>query len=94
MSTQYTSSQIDLSLVPSEASDQERMKTLIEVLSAYVEHFHGGALEMVSFDGATLQVRMSGACKGCKLEQVTLHGWIEGTVRPFFPDLQEVVAVA
>jgi Fe-S cluster biogenesis protein NfuA len=93
MSSQYTSSQIDLSLVQPNASDQERMKTLIEVLSAYVEHFHGGALEMVSFDGETLQVRMSGACKGCNLQQVTLHGWIEGTVRPFFPDLREVVAV-
>ena len=93
MSEQYTSSQIDLSLVQPNASDQERMKTLIEVLSAYVEHFHGGALELVSFDGKSLQVRMLGACKGCNLQQVTLHGWIEGTVRPFFPDLQEVVAV-
>lgn len=94
MSTQYSSSQIDLSLVQPDASDQERMKTLIEVLSAYVEYFHGGAIEMVSFDGETLQVRMLGACEGCNLQQVTLHGWIEGTVRPFFPDLQEVVAVA
>ena len=94
MSTQYTSSQIDLSLVPTDAQDQERMKTLIEVLSAYVEYFHGGRLEMVSFDGETLQVRMLGACQGCNLQQVTLHGWIEGTVRPFFPDLHEVVAVS
>ena len=94
MSSEYTSSHIDLSLVPSEAGDQERMKTLIEVLSAYVEHFHGGAIEMVAFDGETLQVRMLGACEGCNLQQVTLHGWIEGTVRPFFPDLHEVVAVA
>lgn len=93
MSTQYTSNQIDLSLVQPDASDQERMKTLIEVLSAYVEHFHGGALEMVSFDGETLKVRMLGACTGCNLQQVTLHGWIEGTVRPFFPELQEVLAV-
>lgn len=93
MSTPYTSSLIDLSLVQPDASDQERMKTLIEVLSAYVEYFHGGALEMVSFDGETLQVRMLGACKGCNLQPVTLHGWIEGTVRPFFPDLLEVVAV-
>lgn len=93
MSTQYTSDQIDLSLVSPEAQEKERMSALIETLSAYVEHFHGGALEMVSFDGDTLAVRMSGACRGCNLQQVTLHGWIEGTVRPFFPDLQEVIAV-
>ena len=93
MSTQTTSDQIDFSLVSPDAREQERMKALIETLSAYVEHFHGGALEMVSFDGDTLAVRMLGACQGCNLQQVTLHGWIEGTVRPFFPDLQEVIAV-
>ena len=53
MSTQYTSDQIDFSLVSPEVREQERMKALIETLSAYVEHFHGGALEMVSFDGNT-----------------------------------------
>jgi Fe-S cluster biogenesis protein NfuA len=75
------------------ASDKERMRALIEKLSAYIEYYHGGAIEMVSFDGRNLLVRMSGACEGCALAPSTLHGWVEGTVRPFFPDLQTVEAV-
>ncbi|MBI3722105.1 MAG: NifU family protein, partial [Fimbriimonas ginsengisoli] len=49
---------------------------LVESLSAYVETYHGGALEMVSFDGATLKIRLLRACVGCKLSAVTLHGWV------------------
>ena len=75
------------------ATDEERMRALIEVLSSYIEYFHGGAVEMVSFDGATLKVRLSGACLGCPLSPTTLHGWVEGTVRQFFPHLKAVEAV-
>jgi Fe-S cluster biogenesis protein NfuA len=83
----------DFSSVPAGASDVERMQVLIEVLSAYIEHFHGGAVEMVGFDGDTLEVKMSGACLGCPLSPVTLHGWVEGTVKQFFPDLKAVKSV-
>ncbi|HEX6385540.1 MAG TPA: NifU family protein [Anaerolineae bacterium] len=84
---------INTSSIPAEVLDVERMRSLIETLSSYIEYYHGGAVEMVSFDGRTLQVRMSGACKGCALAPGTLHGWVEGTVRPFFPELEKVEAV-
>jgi Fe-S cluster biogenesis protein NfuA len=89
----FAGAQPDTSGVPSDATDEERMRALIESLSAYIEHFHGGAVEMVSFDGATLKIKMSGACLGCPLSPVTLHGWVEGTVRQFFPGLKKVEAV-
>lgn len=93
MSTLYAGAEADMSELPPDADAEKRMEALIETLGAYIEYFHGGALELVSFDGQKLAVRMSGACRGCNLQAVTLHGWIEGTVRPFFPDLKEVVAV-
>ena len=83
----------DTSSVPVEATDQERMKALIEVLSSYIEYYHGGAVEMVTYQDDTLTVRMTGACDGCNLAPVTLHGWVEGTVKQFFPDLNRVVAI-
>ena len=83
----------DLSGVPADASDEERMRALVEILSAYIEHFHGGAVEMVSFDGETLQIKMSGACLGCPLSPVTLRGWVQGTATQFFPHLKRVEAV-
>jgi Fe-S cluster biogenesis protein NfuA len=93
MATLYAGGEPDTSSVPVEATDEERMSALIEVLSSYIEYYHGGAVEMVTYADDRLAVRMSGACDGCNLAPVTLHGWVEGTVKQFFPQLKEVVAV-
>jgi Fe-S cluster biogenesis protein NfuA len=93
--TRPTRFQPDLSGLPSpdEATEEERMRALIETLSSYIEYFHGGGVEMVAFDGEVLKIKMSGACHGCALSPVTLHGWVEGTARQFFPRLKTVEAV-
>lgn len=70
-----------------------QMKALVEQLSAYIETFHGGSAEYVSFDGRVLKIHLGGACLGCPLSPATLHGWVEGTVRQFFPDIQKVESV-
>lgn len=78
--------------IPSEVGDEEKMRALVRTISAYIEHYHGGAVEMIDFKDSVLTVKMSGACEGCELAPVTLHGWVEGTVKQFFPDLDRVVA--
>lgn len=80
-------------VAPRAATDEERMRSLVETLSAYIEYYHGGAVEMVSFDGETLKIQMRGACLGCPLSPHTLHGWVEGSVRQFFPNLKHVESV-
>ncbi len=79
--------------LPVEATDEERMRALVDTISAYIEYYHGGAVKMVAFDGENLKIKMSGACLGCPLSPHTLHGWVEGTVRQFFPKLKSVEAV-
>ncbi|MGE5138964.1 MAG: NifU family protein [Rudaea sp.] len=79
--------------LPVEATDEERMRALVDTISAYIEYYHGGAVKMVSFDGEKLKITMSGACLGCPLSPHTLHGWVEGTVRQFFPGLKSVESV-
>jgi Fe-S cluster biogenesis protein NfuA len=79
--------------MPTDPAKELQMKALVEQLSAYIETFHGGAVEYVDFDGQVLKVRLGGACLGCPLSPNTLHGWVEGTVRQFFPDIRDVVAV-
>lgn len=93
MATIFTDGKPERNGVTSDVSDEQRMAALIDTLSAYIEYYHGGSLEMVDFNGETLRVRMSGACHGCALASVTLHGWVEGTVRPFFPELKQVLSV-
>jgi len=70
-----------------------QMKALVEQLSAYIETFHGGSAEYVSFDGRILKVHLGGSCLGCPLSPATLHGWVEGTVRQFFPGIEKVESV-
>jgi Fe-S cluster biogenesis protein NfuA len=74
-------------------STTERLQALIETLDAYISHYHGGSVEMVGFDGKTLKVRLGGACDGCPLSPTTINGWVAGTVRQFFPEIQNVVDV-
>ena len=75
-----------------ETTKEEQMSVLLDRISAYIEQYHGGSVEMVSLEGQVLKVRLLGACEGCPLSPVTLHGWVEGTVRQFFPDIQVVEA--
>lgn len=79
--------------VNTEATQQERVQALIEQLSAYIAHYHGGSVEFVSLDGKKLVVRLGGACLGCPLSPNTLHGWVEGTIKQFFPEIERVVSV-
>lgn len=73
-----------------EVSVEQQLKDLIERLSAYIEQYHGGSVEFLSFDGKVLKVRLGGACLGCPLLPTTLHGWVEGTVKQFFPQIEKV----
>jgi len=73
---------------------EEQVRVLIQRLSAYIEQFHGGSVEFISFDGKVLKVRLGGACLGCPLSPNTLHGWVEGTVKQFFPQIEKVESEA
>jgi len=93
MGTLFAGARPDTNGLPKDATDTERMQALIEALSAYIELYHGGAVELIDFDGETLKVKLLGACLGCPLSPVTLHGWVEGTVKQFFPTLKKVESV-
>jgi Fe-S cluster biogenesis protein NfuA len=74
-------------------SKEEQMKGLIEQLDAYINHYHGGSVELVSFENELVTVKLGGACEGCPLSPSTVHGWVEGTIRQFFPDIVGVEQV-
>ena len=75
------------------ASEEEQLQTLLDQISSYIEQYHGGSVEMVDYDGKVLTVRLGGACLGCPLLPSTLRGWVEGTVRQFFPHIERVESV-
>jgi Fe-S cluster biogenesis protein NfuA len=53
----------------------------------------GGSVELVDVDGTIVKVRLTGACKGCPMSQMTLKAGIERIVKQEVPSVSEVVAV-
>jgi Fe-S cluster biogenesis protein NfuA len=85
--------QPNINSVAPDAPVAERLGALIENISAYIEYYHRGSVELVDFDGNTAYVRLGGACEGCALSSMTLRGWVEGTVHQFFPEIEVVAAL-
>lgn len=73
---------------------EEQLQALIEKISAYIEQYHGGSVELVGLEGPVVKVRLGGACQGCPLLPSTLHGWVEGTIKQFFPEIDRVEDVS
>ncbi len=71
-------------------SREERLRGLVQQIDAYIDHYHGGSVEFISLEQNVLRVRLGGACEGCSLKAATLKGWVEGTVKQFFPDIIRV----
>ncbi len=71
-------------------SKEQQLKGLIEQLDAYISQYHGGSVELVSIKDNHVKVRLGGACLGCPLSLNTIHGWIEGTIKQFFPEILSV----
>ncbi|HND49401.1 MAG TPA: NifU family protein [Anaerolineales bacterium] len=78
--------------VSESAVRESQVRQLLENLSAYIEQFHGGTVEFISLAGNDLQIRLGGACLNCPLLPATLHGWVEGTVHQFFPEIHVVAS--
>jgi len=78
---------------PISFTKEEQLKALIEQLDAYITNYHGGSVELVAHEGNTLKVKLGGACLGCPLSPVTLQGWVAGTVKQFFPEIEKIEAV-
>jgi Fe-S cluster biogenesis protein NfuA len=82
------------SVVPPESfSDEERISALIEQLDAYIAQYHGGSVKLISYDKSIVKVQLGGACLGCPLSPMTLHGWVEGTIKQFFPQVEKVESI-
>jgi Fe-S cluster biogenesis protein NfuA len=53
----------------------------------------GGSVELVAVEGSIVKVRLTGACHGCPMSQMTLKAGIERIIKQEVPAVSEVVAV-
>jgi Fe-S cluster biogenesis protein NfuA len=53
----------------------------------------GGNVELVDVQDGKVKVRLTGACGGCPMSQMTLKMGIERLLKQEIPEIKEVIAV-
>lgn len=73
---------------------KEQVEKVIQELRKYLQA-DGGDVELVSVDEKTgeVQVKLTGACHGCPMAQVTLTNGVEARLKETVPGVTKVVAV-
>ena len=71
---------------------EKRIIDEIEKLKPYLQN-GGGNIEYVKFEDGKVYVKLTGACAGCSLIDVTLKEGIEEILVSEIPEVKEVVKV-
>ncbi len=67
---------------------EEALKEIRPALQA-----DGGDVELVEVEGDIVKVRLTGACGGCPMSQMTLKQGIERHIKKIVPEVRSVEAV-
>ena len=72
------------------------MKTEVEQALAEVRphlQVDGGDVELVAIEDGVVKVRLTGACAGCPMSQMTLKWGVENYLKKKIPEVKSVEAV-
>lgn len=72
------------------------MKTEVEQALAEVRphlQVDGGDVELVGIEDGVVKVRLTGACAGCPMSQMTLKWGVENYLKKKIPEVKSVEAV-
>ena len=76
----------------SEELKEQVLKALAEI-RPYLQN-DGGDISLVDIeDGRIVKVRLEGTCMNCAVNQLTLKGGVEMTVKEFAPQIEQVISV-
>ncbi len=78
---------------PASLSDDDLFDVVSEIFDAEINPVvaqHGGKVELIDVQDATVVVRMMGGCQGCGMANVTLRQGIEAALRRQFPSLRGI----
>lgn len=72
---------------------KEKVEEALQGIRPYLQA-DGGDVELVEVDeDGTVKVRLTGACKGCPMSQMTLQMGVEKNLKEKIPEVKKVVAV-
>lgn len=76
-------------------NDGDVVKRIKELLENYVKpavEMDGGAIQFLSYNNGTVNLKMQGSCSGCPSSMITLKAGIEGMMKRMIPEVKEVIA--
>ncbi|MDP3732317.1 MAG: NifU family protein [Candidatus Omnitrophota bacterium] len=53
----------------------------------------GGDIELVNIDDGIVKVRLTGACGGCPMSEITMTQGVEQAIKKAVPEVKKVIAV-
>jgi Fe-S cluster biogenesis protein NfuA len=71
---------------------EEKVKAVIEKIRPALQ-MDGGDIELVAVEGNVVKVRLTGACSGCPMSQMTLKSVVEQNIKKEIPEIESVEAV-
>ncbi len=72
---------------------EEKVRAALETIRPFLQE-DGGDVELVGVDeDGTVRVKLTGACGGCPMAQMTLQSGVERVVKEQVPEVTQVVAV-
>ena len=72
--------------------NQSKVEAAIESIKPAIQ-MDGGDIEFVSIEDNVVTVRLSGACVGCQMANITLKQGVERTVKEAVPEIERVDAI-
>ena len=71
---------------------REKVEKAIEEIRPYLVA-DGGNIELVNVEDNVVKVRLTGACAGCPMAQMTLKMGVERFLKSRIPEIEKVIAV-
>jgi Fe-S cluster biogenesis protein NfuA len=72
---------------------EERVQEVLDKVRPALQA-DGGDVEFVGLEDGVVKVRLTGACKGCPMSQLTLTHSVERVLKAEIPEVERVEAVA
>lgn len=70
---------------------EEQVREVLEKIRPQLQA-DGGDIELVSIDEGVVKVKLTGACHGCPMSQMTLKNGVERILKENIPAVQSVEA--
>ncbi|MBI4595816.1 MAG: NifU family protein [Candidatus Tectomicrobia bacterium] len=70
----------------------DRVEKVLNTIRPYLQA-DGGDVELIAVEGGIVKVKLSGACGGCPMSQMTLKNGIERIIKEQIPEVESVETV-